>query len=79
MSKNDQKQLKNQLIQWINENINHPEDHESKQKALGIIERNNWEILCKYDKDDWSKLDGPLGVGVSIYHQIQEIKALNGI
>ena len=78
MIENDE-QLKNQLILWINENIKHPQIQGNKQKALDIIDLYNWEVLCEYDKDDWSKLDGPFGVGISIYHKIQEIKASNGI
>ena len=78
MNQNNQ-QLKNQLIQWINENINHPQIQGNKQKALEVINIYNWELLCEYDKDDWSKLDGPLGVGVSIYHQINKMKSSNGI
>ena len=70
--------FKKQLIEWVNENINHPKLQESKVKVLDIIDLYNWEILCQFDKDDWSKLVGSLGVGVSIYHKIQEIKASNG-
>ena len=71
-------EFKKQLIEWINENINHPDDEESKQEGLKIIKKKTWEILCRYTENNWSKLDGPLGVGVSIYHKIQDIKASNG-
>ena len=70
--------FKKQLIEWVNENINHPKLQESKVKVLDIIDLYNWEILCRYTENNWSKLDGPLGVGVSIYHKIQDIKASNG-
>ena len=76
MSKNT---LKNQLIQWIEQNINHPKLQERKEKALEVIDRDDWEILCEYSSDNWKELilDGPLGVGISIYNKIQEIKEIN--
>ena len=71
--------FKKQLIQWINENIKHPDDEESKGKSLKIIEKKTWEILCKYSENNWCVLSDSLDVGISIYNKIQEIKALNGI
>ena len=71
--------FKKQLIQWIEENINHPQIQGNKEKALEVIDIYNWKTLCKYSENNWCALSDSLGVGFSIYHQIQEMKALNGI
>ena len=75
MNENDQ-QLKNELIRWIEVNLNDPEDEQSKQKALKIIKKYNWNVLCEFSENQWKELDGPLGIGISIYNKIQALKTL---
>ena len=70
--------FKKQLTEWINENLNHTKLQENKLKGLDIIDLFNWETLCGFSENQWSKLTESDGLGISIYNKIQEIKALNG-
>ena len=68
--------MKNRLIEWIAEK--HSLKGDIFTTALDIVNENDMEVLCGFTENQWAKLDGPLGVGISIYNKITEIKSAKG-
>ena len=64
---------KNELIRWINEKHSKKERFNS---TIKIVNENDWDVLCEFDKDDWILLVGLPDVGISIYNKIQALKTL---
>ena len=62
-------QLKNSLIEWINENMIYIQ---YKERALAFLNENTWDIIYAYDKKQWMTL-GDYG-GLMCYYQINELK-----
>ena len=68
-------QLKNDLIRWMQESC-HLNRKISKEKALVVINENNWETIKAFTEDDWGLHAENKGFGFSIYNKVKKIKRI---
>ena len=67
-------QLKNSLILGIHKHLDDLEDKPSKEKALAVVDKNNWKTIKDFTEDQWNKQTEHRWNGILIYNEIKKLK-----